>query len=323
MFTRVLFSVPVRGKFFQSGLPKQFSPKQVKCLTYLKPINSNPLSTTSTGFLTLTSKNFFPLTSFQPAFTSKNSNSGAIRNFISSPVYKAPRSIFKPSSSPRIIKDEDSELVNLTPPIRAHLRNVYSSLATVTMVAGGASIFGMMNALSVSPGLGLVGGLGLILGIMFTPRHYNAARLGMLYGFAGLEGLTIAPLIAHVAVFSPVALPAALIGTGSIFLGFTALSLVAKSRSMLTIGGPLFGSLLAVIGLQIAAYFIPSLAGIAHSVSLYGGLAIFSGYIAYDTQRMIENARYGETDVVSDTLSMFLNIFNVFTRLLMIFRRDE
>lgn len=134
----------------------------------------------------------------------------------------------------------------------------------------------------------------------------------MLYSFALLEGFSIVPLLMSVASVTPTAIPAALLGTGTIFLGFTGLSLISKSRSMLTLGGPLFGTLLGILGLQIAGFFFPSLAAISHSVSLYGGLALFSAYISYDTQRIIENARYGNTDVIGDSLSMFLSKFFFF-----------
>jgi FtsH-binding integral membrane protein len=58
-------------------------------------------------------------------------------------------------------------------------------------------------------------------------------------------------------------------------------------------------------------------------VNLYLGLGLFSVFVAYDTQRMIDKAAQGEEDHVSDALNMFLNLFNIFIRLLMIFGRRD
>jgi len=261
-----------------------------------------------------------------------NTNNLTNQSFVPSRSYSSSQTpfqqrfnIYKPSvrQNKDSVVSEDSELATLTPSIRSHLRNVYGTLGTTTLVAGISAAFSVMNGIAISPMMGLIGGLGLILGVQFTPREYSLARSGMLFSFAALEGLVLAPLIAHTAISSPGALPMALLGTAAIFGGFTAVSLVAKSRSMLTLGGPLFGCLLGMIGVSIAGYFIPAFSGIAHSVSLYGGLGLFSAYIAYDTQRIIENARFGEFDVISDSLSLFINIVNIFVRLLTIFRRDD
>ena len=56
-----------------------------------------------------------------------------------------------------------------------------------------------------------------------------------------------------------------------------------------------------------------------HSVSLYGGLGIFSIYIAYDTQQMINDYEEGNRDTVTAALNMFINVKQVFTRFLIIF----
>jgi len=249
------------------------------------------------------------------------------RFYSSTTLVRAPRSIFKP----HIVKQQQdvsdveaqTELSQLTPEIATHLRKTYATLATTTMISGVTCTLSILQGVGLSPMIGLLGGIGLILGIGFTPAQYHMARLSMLYGFAALEGLVLAPLVGATAAIAPSAVAGALIGTGAVFTGFTAIALLARSRSLLTIGGPLFGCLLGLIVLQLAGFFIPSLAPIANSVGLYGGLGLFSVYIAYDTQRMIENARFGQADYISDSLALFINIVNVFVRLLSIFRRDN
>lgn len=266
---------------------------------------------------------------FQPTnsiVSSKKSALNTSRFYSSTTLAQAPKSIFRPHITKQHEVsgvDTQTELSQLTPEIANHLSKTYGTLATTTMVSGMTCTLSILQGVGVSPMVGLLGGLGLILGVGFTPAKYHLARLSMLYGFGALEGLVLAPLVGATAAVAPSAVAGALIGTGAVFTGFTAIALLAKSRSLLTIGGPLFGSLLGLIVLQIAGFFIPSLAPIAHSVSLYGGLGLFSLYISYDTQRMIENARYGQADYVNDSLALFINLVNVFVRLLSIFRRDN
>jgi len=328
MYYRPVFHFP-RGNFvhFKSS-PKNLN---LKANNNFRPVQNSSqklfaISSTlpivafssSSSFAAKSIKNGFSLISQSPALELQT------RSYSKSKISFAQKSLFRPRVEQKPLVDySESELSALTPAIRSHLRNVYGTLASTTLIGSVACGFGMASATSIGFMPSLLGGLGLILGIMFTPQQYTLARLGMLYGFAGLEGFTLAPLVAHTAIMSPGAIPAALIGTAGIFTGFTALSLVARSRSMLSLGGPLFGCLLGIVALQIAAYFIPSLHGISHSISLYGGLGLFSAYVAYDTQAIIEKARFGQTDPVSDSLSLFLDVINIFVRLLTIFRRDD
>lgn len=240
--------------------------------------------------------------------------------FISSSI--VPKNETKPSIR-TVGAATDSELANLTPAVRTHLRSVYTTLGGNIALCGAATAIAISSQIALPPVLGVVGGLGLVLGIGFTPVQYNSTRLAMLYGFSALEGFSLAPMIAASIAVAPGALPLALIGTGGIFAGFTAMSFLAKSRSMLSMGGPLLGGLLGILAIQLAGFFFPSIGAISHSIGLYGGLALFSAYISYDTQRMIESARQGMSDVIGDSLSMFLNLANIFIRLLEIFSRRD
>lgn len=254
--------------------------------------------------------------SLVPSFSISN------QRFISSSVPRNEKQVNKWEQTRPLQGLEETELANITPAVREHLRNVYSTLASSIGVCGLATALSTMNGYFLSPGIGLIGGLGLVLGIGFTPHQYVMPRLLMLYSFAALEGLVFSPLLGAAAAYGAIA--PALIGTASIFTGFTAVSLFAKSRSMLSLGGPLFGGLLGIVALQLSAFIFPSMGHLAHSVSLYGGLGLFSLYISYDTQRMIESARLGQNDFIGDALGMFLNLWNIFIRLIEMFggRRD-
>lgn len=224
---------------------------------------------------------------------------------------------------PDQLQPDGSQYGAITPDVFAHLRNVYLCLSANIFTTGVGAAIAITSGAFVSPIIGGIGGIALILGISFLPQEFAQTRLGMMFSFAALEGFTLAPMIAQSMAINPGALVMALLGTGAVFAGFTAMSLVAKRGAMLKFGGPLIGSVLAIIVLQIAGWIFPALAPIAHSISLYGGLGIFSLLIAWDTQRMIESAQEGKKDVVGDSLSMFLNVINIFIRLLSIFTRRD
>ena len=55
---------------------------------------------------------------------------------------------------------------------------------------------------------------------------------------------------------------------------------------------------------------------IFHSISLYGGLALFTLYIAYDTQCAITSYEEGDRDHVTHSLNFFVNFLAIFRRML-------
>lgn len=119
------------------------------------------------------------------------------------------------------------------------------------------------------------------------------------------------------------------IGADMVFLGlgitvvlFGALSLYAyKTKEDFTnMGTFLFLSLLALILLSIAGFFID--ATLFHMVLAFAGIVIFSGYILYDISCM-KRADFTEEDVpmaVLDLLLDFINILLDVLRLISIFK---
>jgi len=138
-------------------------------------------------------------------------------------------------------------------------------------------------------------------------------------------GIGIAPLVAASA---PGVVFAAALGTSAIFGGFTLAALKARRKQMLMLGGVLMGGLLVVFCCGLAGLILPLLGvtnpailGALYNINLYLGLGVFSLFIAYDTQNMIEMYKAGNDDHVSPALNLFLNIINIFIRLLQIFGR--
>ena len=98
--------------------------------------------------------------------------------------------------------------------------------------------------------------------------------------------------------------------TGITFLGLSAYA-VSSRKDFSFMGGFLMIGLILVIVASLANIFfaIPALSLAISAV----GVLVFSGFILYDTSRMVNG---GETNYVMMTVSLYLNILNLFLMLL-------
>lgn len=205
-------------------------------------------------------------------------------------------------------------------------------------------MYGLLSGSILSASVGVmfsIAFLPMTAGVMFTCFGISLASIiGMafidpsrvtlrtaLFVLIGLTcGITIAPAVSMAAFMDPMILVQAGLGTLAIFAGCTTAALTFRRKVFLLIGGPLIGLLFVVILASLGTVLLPAL-GIGspaliaalHNINLYLGLGVFSLFIAYDTQRMIESARSGIADPISDALSLFLNLLNIFIRLLEVF----
>lgn len=209
---------------------------------------------------------------------------------------------------------------SLTPHVREHLFRVYSLLgATVVMAGIGSALMVMTPLCQVIPfWLPMVGGFVPLLWLSFAPPANPTLKTGLLLSFGLLEGMAIAPLVLMSSMKGVLITSLAL--TGAIFGGFSAAAYLSPRASLLVLQGPLYGGLIGLMVLSLFSVFYPT--AIAHSLILYGGLALFSVMIAADTQAMIERARCGAGDHVSDAMQMFLSLVNIFIRIMQIMGKD-
>ena len=106
---------------------------------------------------------------------------------------------------------------------------------------------------------------------------------------AALLGAVLAPLSV---VGGPILLRAA-IYTAGIAGGLSTIAACAPSDKFLTWGGPLAIGMGVVFASNIGALFLPPTSALGaglYSIVLYGGLVLFSGFLLYDTQRIIKKA---------------------------------
>lgn len=77
----------------------------------------------------------------------------------------------------------------------------------------------------------------------------------------------------------------------------------------------------AVVVSSLGAAFFPAarLAPLMMNVSLYGGLALFSAFVLYDTNVIVERAKKeSEFDPVAASIGIYMDAVNIFIRLVTI-----
>ena len=81
--------------------------------------------------------------------------------------------------------------------------------------------------------------------------------------------------------------------TTGIVGGLSTIAVCAPSEKFLTMGGPLAIGLGAVFAASLGSMFLPPTTALGaglYSISLYGGLVLFSGFLLYNTQRIVYKA---------------------------------
>jgi len=156
----------------------------------------------------------------------------------------------------------------------------------------------------------LVGGFGFIYAIEKTKN--SAAGVPVLLGFTFFMGLMLSSLIATVLGFKNGSslVMTAFGGTAGVFFVMASLASVIK-RDLSGMGKWLFvGAIVMMVG-GIINVFVGSSVGMM--VISMMGIAIFSAYMLYDIKQIIDG---GETNYISATLALYLDIINVFQSLL-------
>lgn len=139
---------------------------------------------------------------------------------------------------------------------------------------------------------------------------------------------------AHSAIVGAVIAPICFIGgpilvraawyTAGVVGGLSTVAVCAPSDKFLYMGGPLAIGLGVVFASSMASMFLPPTtalgAGIA-SLSLYGGLLLFSGFLLYDTQKIVKRAELYPVyaprpfDPVNSAMSIYMDTMNIFIRI--------
>ena len=196
------------------------------------------------------------------------------------------------------------------------LRNTYwlLALSLVPTVLGAwlGVATGITNGLS--GGIGLMVFLGGAFGFMFAieKTKNSAAGVPVLLAFTFFMGLMLSRMLAIVLGFKngPSLIMTAFGGTAGVFLVMASLSTVIK-RDLSGMGKFLMVGAIAILIGGIINVFVQSTA--AMLVISVMAIGIFSAFMLYDLKRIIDG---GETNYISATLALYLDLFNVFQSLL-------
>ena len=196
------------------------------------------------------------------------------------------------------------------------LRNTYWLLALSLLPTVLGAWVGVATGITQYMGgvMGLVlflaGAFGFIFAIEKTKN--SAAGVPVLLGFTFFMGLMMSRLIAMVLGFSNGAslVMTAFGGTAAVFFAMASLATVIK-RDLSGMGKFLFVGAIGLLIGGIINVFVGSTTGMLVLSSL--AIVIFSAFMLYDVRRIIDG---GETNYISATLALYLDIVNVFQSLL-------
>ena len=192
------------------------------------------------------------------------------------------------------------------------LRNTYwlLALSLVPTVLGAWIGVATGITMALTGGIGLIVFLGGAFGFMYAieKTKNSAAGVPVLLAFTFFMGLMLSRMIAMVLGFKNGSdlIMTAFGGTAGVFFVMASLSSVIK-RDLSGMGKWLFVGALAIMVGGIINVFVGSTAGMmAISVAAIG---VFSAYMLYDLKRIVDG---GETNYISATLALYLDVINVF-----------
>jgi len=214
---------------------------------------------------------------------------------------------------------------------RIHDTYLYFGASIGISAASAAMVFrtpALLNLVSRGGWLALIGTFAVMIGsgmvaqsIPYSPG-FGSKQLAWA-AHSAILGAVIAPLCF---VGGPILLRAAWY-TAGVVGGLSTIAVCAPSEKFLTLGAPLAMGLGVVFASSLAGMFLPATTALGaglYSISLYGGLLLFSGFLLYDTQKIIKRAENTPLmamqpfDPVNNAISIYLDTLNIFIRIVSI-----
>jgi modulator of FtsH protease len=207
-----------------------------------------------------------------------------------------------------------------TLPVDRHrvLRNTYWLLAiSLLPVVAGAWLGMQLNFASLfraAPILAPLLMFGAMIGMLFavTALRNSAWGVAALLGFTFVSGVFLTPILSVAAGFRNGGQLVALAGgmTAAIFFAMATIATVTK-RDFGFLGKFLFVGLVLLVVASLANLFF-QVPAVSLTISAIAVL-LFSAYLLYDVSNIVNG---GETNYVTATLNIFLNLYNIFVSLL-------
>ncbi|CAG2126645.1 Modulator of FtsH protease YccA [Cupriavidus yeoncheonensis] len=197
------------------------------------------------------------------------------------------------------------------------LRNTYWLLAISmipTVLGAWIGVATGFSFMAGSPGLSLILFLGIAFAFFFGIEKTKNSSMGvvLLLAFTFFMGLMLSRLIGAVLQFSngPALIMYAFGGTAAVFGAMATIATVSK-RDFSGLSKFLFVGVILLILASVANIWL-QLPSLMITVSVIA-IGIFSAYILFDVQRVVNG---GETNYITATLAIYLDVYNVFANLL-------
>ncbi|MQQ99330.1 Bax inhibitor-1/YccA family protein [Glaciimonas soli] len=197
------------------------------------------------------------------------------------------------------------------------MRNTYWLLAlSMLPTIAGAWLGVQLNFsfFSASPMIGFAIFMAIAFGFFYAIEKTKDSGLGVLVllGFTFFMGLMLSRLIERTLQFSNGSslIIMAFAGTAVVFGVMATIATVSK-RDFSGMGKWLFAGLIVILVASVANIFL-HIPALYLTISVIA-IAIFSAYLLYDVQKVING---GETNYIRATLSIYLDVYNIFANLL-------
>ncbi|XP_064458084.1 growth hormone-inducible transmembrane protein-like [Ornithodoros turicata] len=162
-------------------------------------------------------------------------------------------------------------------------------------------------------------GTGMLVRSMPYTEGFGAKQAAWML-HSGVMGALVAPICL---LGGPILVRAAWY-TAGVVGGLSSVAACAPSEKFLNMGGPLAIGLGLVFASSIGTMFLPASTALGaglYSMSMYGGLILFGGFLLYDTQRIIRMSEMYPLyavkpyDPVNASISIYLDTLNIFIRI--------
>jgi modulator of FtsH protease len=208
------------------------------------------------------------------------------------------------------------------------LRNTYWLLALSLIPTVIGAVVGLSSGVPMlmagSPIMGMLVFFGIAFGLMWAIQRNKDSGAGvlLLLAFTFFMGVMLSQILSVALGMSHGGELIAMAGsaTAAIFFSLAMYTSLSK-RDFSFMGNFLFAGLILLILASIANIFL-AIPAMAIAISAIGAL-LFTGYLLFDLSRIVNG---GETNYITATLAVYLDIYNLFVsllNLLMIFTGND
>lgn len=156
----------------------------------------------------------------------------------------------------------------------------------------------------------------LLIGTMCVDYHKNSQLKHALWG--GFN-ITMACNLCIVGLYGGALVAQAALATGCIVGALSLVAMNSDPEKLSQFEGPLAIGLGVIVAAGLGNLFFPM--PLLHNISLYGGLAVFSGLTLTDTNKLMQHAKNlseDQFDPINESLGIYLDVLNIFIRVIQI-----